>query len=533
MSRFATRVVVLFALAATFPVILTAVVWLAVSRWGAQDASGEAEVARAHLHELDTRRKIAVERLCRDDLAIDRLLDELGRGARLELDYDRLLRGSMEAAGLQALWVLDSLSGEVIAAGHPRQVLGDDGSNLTRQARDAGNRSFLVALGDQEHQRFLVRSCSIARGGARLTLIGGHRLSELRSLDPEQMVITDEPGKGDQVLAELTDSEGTPRGVILWRSRLDRRAPPLLLWIACVVVLALGLALLFGGYLNRWLQLSVNELTEAATRIGRGDFDTTLRDSSDGAFPATATAFNRMTRDLRDARERLRQTERVAAWQEIAKSLAHELKNPLSPIRLSIETLRKAHDRSHEDFDALFEESTRTILGEVDRLRNIVDEFSRFARLPAPRLRRADLREVVAGAASLHAEGKVPIDAVLPETPVEALVDGDQMMQVLHNLLQNARDAAIEAHPDGGGAVRVSLERGRKEVCIRVQDNGGGIAADQQKAIFEPYYTQKERGTGLGLAITQRIVTEHGGRMEVESRPGRTVFTVVLPQEGP
>jgi signal transduction histidine kinase len=533
MSRFATRVVVLFALAATFPVVLTAIVWLGVSRWGAQDASGEADLARAHLREIDTQRKVAVERLCRDDLAIDRLLDELGRGARLELDYDRLFRGSMQSAGLQALWVLDSLSGEVIAAGHPNQVLGNDGADLTRQARDAGDRSFVVALGEQDHQRFLVRSCSIGRGGARLTVIGGHRLSELPSLDPEQMVITDAPGRGDQVLAELTDSEGVPRGVILWRPQLDRRAPPLLLWIACVALLALGLALLSGGYLNRWLQLSVNELTEAATRIGLGDLETTLRDDPDGAFPATATAFNRMTRDLREARERLRQTERVAAWQEIARSLAHELKNPLSPIRLSIETLRKAHERSHEEFDALFEESTGTILREVDRLRNIVDEFSRFARLPAPRLRRADLREVVAGAASLHAEGKAPVDAVLPETPVEALMDDDQMMQVLHNLLQNARDAAIEAHPDGGGAVRVSVEKGPREVRIRVEDNGAGIAADQQKAIFEPYYTRKERGTGLGLAITQRIVTEHGGRVEVQSRPGRTVFTVVLPQDGP
>lgn len=531
MSRFATRVVVLFALAATFPVVLTAIVWLAVSRWGGQDASTEANVAAAHMRELDTQREIAVERLCRDDLAVDTLLNELGRRAHLELDYDRLFRGSMDAAGLQALWVLDSLRGEIIAAGH--QASGNDGAELVRQARDAGDRAFVVALGNQEHQRFLVRSCSIARGGARLTVIGGHRLSEIRNLDPEQVVITNEPGKGDRVLTELTDSEGTHRGVILWRPRLDRRAPPLLLWIACVAVLALGLALLFGGHLNRWLQLSVDELTEAATRIGRGDFDTTLRDSLEGAFPATATAFNRMTRDLRDARERLRQTERVAAWQEIAKTLAHELKNPLSPIRLSIETLRKAHQRSHEEFDALFEESTRTILREVDRLRSIVDEFSRFARLPAPRLARADLRDVVASAVSLHAEGKIPVDADLPETPVEALVDADQMMQVLHNLLQNAQDAALEAHPDGGGAVRVRLEKDPRAVCIYVEDNGAGIAADQEKAIFEPYYTRKERGTGLGLAITQRIVTEHGGRVEVKSRPGRTVLTVMLPHDGP
>jgi nitrogen fixation/metabolism regulation signal transduction histidine kinase len=302
------------------------------------------------------------------------------------------------------------------------------------------------------------------------------------------------------------------------------------LWIASVTVLALGLALIFGGYLNRWLQSSVDELTEAATRVGRGDFDTTLRDSPGGAFPATATAFNRMTHDLKDAREQLRRTERVAAWQEIAKSLAHELKNPLSPIRLSIETLRRARERSHEEFDAMFDESTKTILQEVERLRNIVDEFSRFARLPAPRLKKADLREIVAQAASLHADGKAPVKANLPPLPVESFVDADQITQVLHNLLQNARDAARDAHPAGGATVGVSIEERTGTIYIRVEDNGAGIPAAQAEAIFEPYYTRKEGGTGLGLAITQRIITEHGGRIDVESRAGRTVFTVVLPQ---
>ena len=370
----------------------------------------------------------------------------------------------------------------------------------------------------------------MSRGGARLTLIAGHRFSELRSLDPQQLVITGAAWGRDEIVADLADADGVVQGTLVWRPRLDRRGPPILLWIACVAALALGLALLFGGYLSRWLQSSVDELTEAASRIGRGDLDTTLRDGGVGPFPATATAFNQMTRDLRDAREQLRQTERIAAWQEIAKSLAHELKNPLSPIRLSIETLRKARQRSHEDFEAMFDESTRTILQEVERLRTIVDEFSRFARLPAPELRRSNLRELVAQAASLHAEGRVELTVRLPEAEVQAFVDADQITQVLHNLLQNASDAAAEAHPAGGGAVQIGLEERAGTAYIRVEDNGPGIPSGQDEAIFEPYYTRKEGGTGLGLAITQRIVTEHGGRIDMESRAGKTVFVVVLPQ---
>ncbi|MBW2403349.1 MAG: ATP-binding protein, partial [Deltaproteobacteria bacterium] len=125
---------------------------------------------------------------------------------------------------------------------------------------------------------------------------------------------------------------------------------------------------------------------------------------------------------------------------------------------------------------------------------------------------------------------EVPVEGNLPSTAIEAFVDADQITQVLHNLLQNARDAAREAHPDGGGAVLLSVEKKAGTVYIRVEDNGPGIPAGQADAIFEPYYTRKEGGTGLGLAITQRIVTEHGGRIDVESRAGRTTFTVVLPQ---
>jgi two-component system nitrogen regulation sensor histidine kinase NtrY len=526
MTRFSTRVVVLFAVAATLPVALTGIVWLAVSQWGAGAATSEAAMARTQLTALDVQRKAAVSRLCRDDLTVDTLLEDRSKATPSTLDFDRLFRGSMEAAGLQVLWVLDSLSGEVIATGHRDGVL-LDGAELTQQARSAGDRAYALVLGDRQ---FVVRSCSIARGGARVTVVAGHRLSELRRLDPKQLIVTDEPGTRDEVVSELLDAEGVPQGVMVWRPRLDRRGPPLLLWIACVAVLALGLALIFGGYLNRWLQSSVDQLTEAATRVGRGELDTTLRDGPVTAFPATATAFNRMTRDLRDAREQLRQTERIAAWQEIAKSLAHELKNPLSPIRLSIETLRKARERSHEDFDAMFDESTKTILQEVDRLRNIVDEFSRFARLPAPKRRPTDLREVAAQAASLHAEGDAPVTTDLPDAPIEALVDADQITQVLHNLLQNARDAAQDAHPSGGGAVTLRLREEAGTVTIEVEDNGAGIADGQSEAIFEPYYTRKEGGTGLGLAITQRIVTEHGGRIDVDSRAGTTRFTVVLPR---
>ena len=123
MNRFSTRIVVLFAVVATFPVALTALVWLGVTQWGI-GGDGEAQLARRQVEALDEQRRAAVTRLCRDDLAVDRLLDVRSREAPMELDYDRLFRGSMEAARLQALWVLDSITGEVVARGHRHDVLG-------------------------------------------------------------------------------------------------------------------------------------------------------------------------------------------------------------------------------------------------------------------------------------------------------------------------------------------------------------------------------------------------------------------------
>ncbi|MDH3199643.1 MAG: ATP-binding protein [Myxococcales bacterium] len=530
MSSLSTRVVVLFALVAIFPVALTAVVWFGMAAWGGDETNREAELVERHVRMLDEQRDVAVTGLCRDDLVVDRLLTSRTEDTPSELDYDRLFRGAMRGAGLQALWILDSRSGEVIAAGHTNRIIGRDGSALIRQARLAGEQPFTLTLGEQDHQKFVARACTIERGGAGVTVVGAHRFTDIRALDPDRILIVDEASARDLPIAELADAEGVAKAAVIWRSGIDRAVPPLFLWMGCVALLALGLALLFGGYLNRWLQSSINELTEAATRIGAGDFATTLREGQPGAFRATATAFNRMTRDLRNAQEQLRQTERVAAWQEIAKRLAHELKNPLSPIRLSIETLRKAHARSRDDFDALFDESTKTILQEVERLRQIVDEFSRFARLPAPTLRETDLREIVPQAVSLYASEEVAVSAELPGHPVRAQVDPDQITQVLHNLLQNASDAARKAHPNGGGRVRVTLEEMLHEVRVRVEDNGAGIPDDQADLIFEPYFTDKKGGTGLGLAITSRIVTEHRGRIDVESRPGKTTFTVTLPQ---
>jgi nitrogen fixation/metabolism regulation signal transduction histidine kinase len=253
-------------------------------------------------------------------------------------------------------------------------------------------------------------------------------------------------------------------------------------------------------------------------------------------------AFDRMTRDLVLSEERLRQSERVAAWREIARRIAHEIKNPLSPIQISIETLRKAKDREHKDFDALFSELTATVLEEVQRMKRIVSEFSDFARMPAPRPQSVDLVELVGQVVLLMREGargrvEVELEAGTPET---LSADPDQLRQSLMNLIKNAIEA-VEGDPnrDGRpGRVKVSLRGDARGITLAVEDNGPGMSAETRQRIFTPYFTTKTSGkvigTGLGLPIVQRIVEEHGGRVHVESTLGvGTRFEVWLPRERP
>jgi nitrogen fixation/metabolism regulation signal transduction histidine kinase len=246
------------------------------------------------------------------------------------------------------------------------------------------------------------------------------------------------------------------------------------------------------------------------------------------AAPVQA-GFERMTGELEASRERVLQAERVAAWREMARRLAHELKNPLFPIQLSIETLRRVaeDDTSGRRLAESFRESSLTILDELRALRKIIDEFSQFARMPAPQPAPLHVNEIVEQALRLYAPraGAVELRTELADDLPPVTGDRDLLARALGNLVSNALDAL-------GGAGRLTLRTARHAdgVRIDVEDSGPGLSDDQRTRLFTPYYTTKRGGTGLGLAIVQGIVSDHGGRVEVTSAPGQgTAFTLFLP----
>ncbi|MBI5548737.1 MAG: HAMP domain-containing protein, partial [Deltaproteobacteria bacterium] len=279
-----------------------------------------------------------------------------------------------------------------------------------------------------------------------------------------------------------------------------------LLWLVLLAA-AMGLAVLLARRITR----PVDALAQGAREIAQGGFGRQIEVSASGEMQDLVRAFNAMSRDIKEATERAGVAERVAAWQGIARRLAHEIKNPLTPIRMSVETLLAAHRARRSDFDEIFKESAGAVLEEVERLRRIVDEFSRFARLPTPELAGIELAELAAGVLSLYSS---PPDGIRVErelaTGLSVRADRDQLTQVLINLLTNAE----QAMPRGGRIVVRVLAAGATEVALEVEDEGPGVPEQDRCRIFEPYFTTKTGGTGLGLAIALRIAQEHGGRLE-------------------
>ena len=224
----------------------------------------------------------------------------------------------------------------------------------------------------------------------------------------------------------------------------------------------------------------------------------------------------------------LLQSERQAAWGEVARRLAHEIKNPLTPIQLSAERLQYKLSAKLDENDArLLQRATQTIVSQVSAMKNMVNDFADYARGPALQLTHLDLHRLIKEVLGLYEANTVPIILNLHAERTEISGDATRLRQILHNLLQNAQDALQGvAHPQ----ITLSSETAHGQIHLRVADNGSGFAENVLSKAFEPYMTTKTKGTGLGLAIVKKIIEEHGGRIMVENQAnGGACVTVSLP----
>jgi nitrogen fixation/metabolism regulation signal transduction histidine kinase len=550
------RLLASFALVAVPPVLLlAAAVTLLVSRSFEAEADARLddgiEAVRRRIEALRARAAAASAAVARVDLPAEEAAGTLERLAAAEPARRR---------ELQVLEIVAS-DGRVVSSAH-----WPAGFGLPDRGRafpgDAALRLVTAAEGYGDAERLAL--APEARGAWRDTSVvvrGGYFLDrewlvELQALVGAEIALCDHAfggrfaAPGSALEAAACPAPGAAGGRIdqpgasyLWRAAPLGPAAPLSIVAAtprtplvrvqrelrratlAVAAAALVAALLAAAALSSRIARPVAALLEGARRVAEGDLAASVAAARRDELGELAAAFNRMTAALRAARERLVQAERVAAWRELARRLAHELKNPLFPIQVSIETLQRAQAEGR-DVSALLRDSAVTILDALRSLRKTVDEFADFARMPRPRREPLALDAVVEQVLALYAPraGAVRVEWTRAETLPPVAGDRDLLARALGNLVANA----LEAMPDGG-LLSVRTFEADGGVALEVEDSGPGLTPEQRARLFTPYYTTKPGGTGLGLAIVQGIVSDHGGRIDVRSEPGRgTAFTIRL-----
>lgn len=448
-----------------------------------------------------------------------------------------LVPAEREAFDLDALALVTS-SGEVLGA-DPRSLLGMPAKEVTTLAKE-DPASFLH--GSAQMIGIVSRCKKAGTGGHAVALVGARdpsallkRLGKTAGVDVSLGAPPPASNGVASASCTLSDAGGGSLTITVGKSKasLDDALARIDRTVMLTTLLAISGAFALAVLLARRLGRPIEELAVEAGKVATGEARAVkVRGSSEVAD--LVGAFDKMIEDLEGTRRRLAAVSRVAAWREVARRVAHEVKNPLAPIRAAVETLRRLRARNDPAFDEYFDEATRTVLDEVHRIANIVTEFTRFARLPPPKPEPTDVAALVRQVVALqkaNAKGAT-LEILEKKSLPKIMCDKEQVVQVLTNLIQNAIEATASLGERAIVDVTLAATDGRVE--IEVADNGPGVAADMAARLFEPYATNKPSGTGLGLAIAQRIAMEHGGELTYHTgKRGGAAFRLILPNDGP
>jgi len=283
------------------------------------------------------------------------------------------------------------------------------------------------------------------------------------------------------------------------------------------------LALAISYFISKKITKPIDSLKEATSQIGKGDLNYKINVTGKDEFSDLATAFNNMTVELKANQDKIMQLEKMATWQQLARRLAHEIKNPLTPIQLMAQQMRDKYAGNDQKYKEMLDDCSEIIEEEVGSLKNLVQEFSDFARLPEFNPEKQSIFGLIESVKKLY--GQSYIEIVSTNEKVEISFDYDHLKRVLINLVDNALAASSEDKP-----VQISLVSKETFCELSIVDQGAGISSEHINKIFEPYFSTKQSGVGLGLAIVKKIVEEHGGSISVQSELDKgTTFVIVLP----
>jgi signal transduction histidine kinase len=303
-----------------------------------------------------------------------------------------------------------------------------------------------------------------------------------------------------------------------------------------VIVTALGIGIL----LSRRVTRRVAQLADATAQVGAGDLNVFIPDDDRDEVGDLTRAFNTMVRDMRESRDRIEYLSRISAWQEFARRLAHEIKNPLTPIQLSVQEIHRSYRGDDPRFQRMLEDTRSIVEEEIATLRRLVGEFSEFARLPQVQLANADLGVFVQDAMETAArliehdedEPQITLTTEVAAGALPVRIDAMLLKRCVDNLVRNAAQAIRATRKTGPGNIHVVARAQGEHALLEVCDDGPGVPAESRERIFDPYYTTKSDGTGLGLAIVKKTVLEHDGEIScVAAAQGGACFRIELPMQ--
>jgi signal transduction histidine kinase len=543
---------------------------LQAERRAAEDASLRLELAR---HQVE----ILIERQQMDAAArLDQVESELASGSRTRLQP--LLQGPAAAAfaivrDLAQRYGLDHLEcrngrGAVLAAAGPEETEAMAGDPEDIPESSVVIRPLPVAASEETPPLAFVSRRHVTIAGEAITILGGTivgapfvaGVSEV--IGEPCVLVGAAAGVAAGAVEEGRLSAQVPMGSDLAlrfsvpAGDARRVRSELLGAFAGVAPFVVGVALIVGVLLGEGISRPIRALAERAQSISAERAGPLTPVEERNEVRRLTRSFDGMLAALGDSERQRVAAERVAAWEEVARRVAHEVRNPLTPIRMAVENLRRTHTRAPAEMDRALEVETATILEEVESLRRLVDEFSLFARLPPPQCVECDLGAIASQTLALFGarvrESGVAVEVQGGDTRHTVRGDPEQIGRALKNIVANALDAmesaplrrleiALRSGPDSGaegpgaGGMGGAGGAGAFET-IAVRDTGHGFAPDALKRVFEPYFTTRSErgGSGLGMAIVYRIAAEHGGTVTADAVAGPgAVVTLRLPKEGP
>jgi nitrogen fixation/metabolism regulation signal transduction histidine kinase len=311
------------------------------------------------------------------------------------------------------------------------------------------------------------------------------------------------------------------------QSEFENQIQKFLVAIINVFILLLAVSIVLAIFISNWLTAPLRILQESFAAVRFGTHNEPISYNKEDEIGSLVKDYNQKLEELEFAAQQLAQSERESAWREMAKQVAHEIKNPLTPMKLSVQQLLRSYDPNDPKSELKLQKVANSMIEQIDALTNIANEFSSFAKMPRPSESDLDVVTLVRNVKELFEVDDKELIVKTTTEPIFIKADKDQIIRVFNNLIKNA----IQAIPDGRqGRIEISLKVEAGNVQISIKDNGVGIESSKLGKIFVPYFTTKSTGTGLGLAMVKQIVENHRGSIDFETETGTgTTFFIELP----